>query len=86
VPCWLVRLNGAANLSGARMRWRIASAPSLAHPFDGRAPGAAAWDAELFRARGSPPGQWKIAHDEGGFHLVGGPGGRALGEERRLSA
>jgi len=41
VPCWLVRLGGAANLSGARMRWRIASAPSLAHPFDARAPGAA---------------------------------------------
>ena len=24
VPCWLVRLGGNANLSGARMRWRIA--------------------------------------------------------------
>ena len=34
------------------MRWRMASAPSLANPFDPRAPGAAAWDAELFRARG----------------------------------
>ncbi len=31
VPCWLVRLGGHANLSGARMRWRIASAPSLAN-------------------------------------------------------
>ena len=27
VPAWLVRLGGAANLSGARMRWRVASAP-----------------------------------------------------------
>src|SRR5215217_2076285 len=36
-PCWLVRLNGIANLSGARMRWRIASAPSLANSFDPRA-------------------------------------------------
>ena len=27
VPCWLVRLGGTANLSGARMRWRIASMP-----------------------------------------------------------
>ena len=26
VPCWLVRLAGTANLSGARMRWRVASA------------------------------------------------------------
>ena len=41
VPCWLVRLGGTANLSGARMRWRIASAPSLANPLDPRAPGAA---------------------------------------------
>ena len=52
VPCWLVRLGGTANFSGARMRWRIASAPSLANPLDPRAPGAPAWDAELFRARG----------------------------------
>ena len=45
-----------ANLSGARMRWRIASAPSLANPLDPRAPGAPAWDAELFRARGHAAG------------------------------
>lgn len=62
-PCWLVRLGGTANLSGARMRWRLASAPSLAHPFDPRAPGSPAWDAELFRARGSSPGRWSIAHE-----------------------
>src|SRR4029453_9962273 len=48
VPCWLIRLSGTANLSGARMRWRIASAPSIANPLDPRAPGASAWDAELF--------------------------------------
>ena len=47
-----------ANLSGARMRWRIASAPSLVNTLDPRAPGAPAWDAELFRARGMPPGRW----------------------------
>ncbi len=52
MPCWLVRLGGTANLSGARMRWRIGSAPSLANPLDPRAPGLPAWDAELFRARG----------------------------------
>lgn len=49
VPCWLIRLSGSANLSGARMRWRIGSLPSLANPLDARAPGACAWDAELFR-------------------------------------
>ena len=85
-PCWLVRLGGTANLSGARMRWRIASAPSLTNPLDERAPGLPAWDAELFRARGFPPGRWSIAHDSGAFHLLAGAGGRALGEERRLTA
>jgi protein ImuA len=85
-PCWLVRLGGAANLSGARMRWRIASAPSLANPLDPRAPGSAAWDAELFRARGFPPGRWSFACEAGRFHLVSAPGDRALGEGQRLSA
>ena len=86
VPCWLVRLVGTANLSGARMRWRIASATSLLNELDARAPGAPAWDAELFRARGSPPGRWSIAHEAGAFHLVAPPGDRALGEIERLSA
>jgi protein ImuA len=85
VPCWLVRLGGHANLSGARMRWRIASAPSLMNTLDARAPGLPAWDAELFRARGSPPGRWGIAH-EGAFHLVAASGDRALAEEQRLTA
>ena len=89
VPCWLVRLGGIADLSGARMRWRIASTPSVLNPFDPRAPGLPAWDAELFRARGFPPCRWSIAHERtlaGAFHLVAAPGNRALGEEQRLSA
>jgi len=86
VPCWLVRLGGNANLSGARMRWRVASAPSLANPLDIRAPGLPAWDAELFRARGCPPGRWSVAYEADRFHLVAGTGGRALGEEQRLIA
>jgi protein ImuA len=85
-PCWLVRLGGIANLSGARMRWRIASSPSLLNPLDGRAPGPAAWDAELFRARGFPPGRWSLAHEADCFHLVAEPRDRALGEGERLSA
>jgi protein ImuA len=85
-PCWLVRLNGTANLSGARMRWRLGSVPSLANELDPRAPGLPVWDAELFRARGHPPGRWSIAHEADRFHLVAGVGDRALGEERRLSA
>jgi len=86
VPCWLVRLGGTPNLSGARMRWRIASAPSLLNDLDPKAPGAAAWNAELFRARGAPPGRWTIAHEADRFHLVAQSGDRALGEVERLSA
>ena len=87
-PCWLVRLGGTPNLSGARMRWRIGSAPSLINPFDARAPGVPAWDAQLFRARGMAPGHWSIAHDRAAnrFYLVAETGDRALGEEQRLSA
>jgi protein ImuA len=86
VAAFLIRLGGHANLSGARMRWRIASAPSLANDLDPKAPGLPAWDAELFRARGSPPGRWSLAHEAGAFHLVSAPGGRALGEGERLRA
>jgi len=86
VSCWLVRLGGTANLSGARMRWRIGSAPSLTNPLDPRAPGLPAWDAELFRARGMPPGRWSLFHEADRFHLVAEPGDRTLGADRRLSA
>jgi len=86
VACWLVRLGGTANLSGARMRWRIASAPSLVNEFDARAPGLPAWNAELFRARGTAPGRWSLAHEADRFHLVAAAGDRALGEVERLRA
>jgi len=66
VAAFLIRLGGHANLSGARMRWRIASVPSRAHPLDPKAPGAAAWDAELFRARGFAPGRWHLDQDAQG--------------------
>ncbi len=78
VAAWLVRLGGRASLSGARRRWRVASAPSLEHPLNHRAPGAAVWDAELFRARGAVPGQWRLTHEAGDFHLVAAPADRAL--------
>ena len=85
-PCWLARLGGTANLSGARMRWRLASAPSLLNDLDPKAPGLPAWDAELFRARGMPPGRWTVAHEAGSFHLAAGHRDRTLGEEQWLSA
>jgi len=86
VACWLVRLAGTPNLSGARMRWRIASAPSLFNDLDAKAPGLPAWDAELFRARGMPTGHWRISHEPGAFHLVAAAGDRTLGEGERLRA
>jgi len=84
VAAWLVRLSATPNLSGARRRWRVASLASLANMFDPRAPGAAAWDAELFRARGLAPGRWAVAHDgqADSFHLVAAPGDRAVGARR----
>lgn len=89
VAALLIRLGGHANLSGARFRWRVASAPSLGHPFNPKASGAPSWDAELFRARGAPPARWSLAHDGGGsapFHLVAGAGDRALDDNRAAAA
>jgi protein ImuA len=86
VAAFLIRLGGHANLSGARMRWRIASAPSLANDLDMKAPGTAAWDAELFRARAMQPGRWSVAHEADRFHLVAQSGDRTLGEVGRLRA
>jgi len=85
VAAYLIRLGGHANLSGARMRWRVASAPSIAHPLDPKAPGQPAWDAELFRARGFAPGRWTIRHDGAAdrFDLVAAAGDRALVEDQR---
>ena len=91
VAAWLVRIGGSANLSGARLRWRVASSASLIHPLNPRAPGAAVWEAELFRARGAAPGRWVMTHEPGerkdgtagGFHLVAAPGDRTLGEDQR---
>jgi len=86
VAAFLIRLGGHANLSGARMRWRIASASSLINDLDFRASGLPAWDAELFRARAMPPGRWSITHEAGAFHLVAGTRGGAMGEVERLRA
>ncbi|WP_309601546.1 hypothetical protein [Sphingomonas sp.] len=80
VAAYLVRLSSTANLSGARLRWRVASAPSLPHPLNPRAPGQATWQAELFRARGSQPGTWQLAHEADGLHLVAEPVDRTLDE------
>ena len=63
VGACLIRLGGHPDLSGARMRWRLSSRPSSPNPLDPKAPGAPRWDAELFRARGRPPGRWSIGYE-----------------------
>jgi len=90
VAAFLIRLGGHANLSGARLRWRIASSPSLANMLNPKAPGASAWEAELFRARGHRPAHWTVSHEQAagtqaGFRLVAGAAYRAL-DENRLAA
>ncbi len=75
VPAWLIRRSATPDLSAARMRWRIASAPSERLAEDPRAPGMPRWTAELFRARGLRPGLWTVRHDPGrdGLTFVGPP-------------
>lgn len=72
VPLWLVRIDADTDLSSARMRWKVASSPSLPSQWNGAAPGSSAWRAELFRAREHPPGEWILHDDEG--KLVAGRG------------
>lgn len=65
VPLMLIRRGGRADLSAARLRWRVGAAPSEAHPWNPRAPGAPLAAAELFRARGFKPGSFLLAHGVG---------------------
>ena len=87
VAAFLIRLGGHANLSGARMRWRIASAPSLAQRSRSARAGAAGVGcravprARTLRRVAGASRMKRIA-----FHLVAAPGDRTLGEERRLRA
>ena len=68
VPLYLVRLDAARDLSSARMRWEVRSAPSSVPRWNAAAPGRPSWRAELFRARAHAPGEW-ILRDEGN-HLA----------------
>lgn len=59
----LVRLDAEPDLSSARMRWRVAAAPSPPPRWNAVAPGTATWNAELFRARAHAPGEWMLSDD-----------------------
>lgn len=68
---FLLRHDARADLSAARMRWRVRSAPSEPLLWNRAAPGRPAWHAELFRSRAHPPGQWTLRDDE--FSLAAEP-------------
>ncbi len=63
VPLFLVRHDAARNLSAARLRWQVRSAASNRPCWNPDAPGRAAWQAELFRARDHAPGEWTLRDD-----------------------
>ncbi len=88
VAAVLLLFDAVPNLSGARMRWHVASRPSPPHPHDSLAPGAPAWVLDLFKARGVPPGKWEAAHEADGLHLLSpvGDGQLAQEEARRPAA
>ncbi len=71
VPLFLVRIDAERDLSSARMRWEVASAPSPASAWNPQAPGIPRWQTELFRARSHAPGHWMLA-EENGQLLVSG--------------
>jgi protein ImuA len=64
VPLWLVRLDATRDLSSARMRWEVRSAPSPHPRWNPAAPGRPSWHAELFRARAHTPGEWILRDEE----------------------
>jgi protein ImuA len=86
-----LRAGPAADLSAARLRWRIAAAPSAPHPLDPRAPGAARLTAELMRSRDGRNGRFLLEqdHDAGGFRVASALADHGLAagaDDRRLRA
>ncbi|MEL6504877.1 MAG: hypothetical protein AAFQ10_10545 [Pseudomonadota bacterium] len=74
VHCILVRMGpqpDTGGSSGARWRWRMATAKSANNPYNPMAPGQPRWRVDLLRARTCAPGQWvvegarDVSHGEG---------------------
>ncbi len=70
----ILRPRPPGDLSAARLRWSVSSAPSAVHPLDPRAPGAARLQAELVRSRDGKGGHFTLEqdHETGRFRLVAG--------------
>jgi protein ImuA len=64
VSLFLIRHDARPDVSSARMRWNVRSAPSPQPRWNPAAPGQASWHAELFRARAHARGEW-ILRDDG---------------------
>lgn len=78
----LLRPPGAQPCPAAHTRWRVAAAPSQPPLWSaGRAPGDAAFEVELLRARASLAGprrwRWEWRHAARAFHLAAPVGDRA---------
>ncbi len=95
VPVWLLRTGEDGALSAARERWRVSALPSERHPYDAQAPGAPAWEADLFRARGRAPGVWRAVYEpahrakagtQDGLRLVPRSGDGSLAPDHRAAA
>lgn len=69
VPVWMIRRGCTLNLSAARNRWRVASLPSSLPLHDTKAPGAPAWQVELFRSRELPTGRWVARYERAAHRL-----------------
>jgi len=84
----LLRAGEAADLSAARMRWRISALPSAAHGFDAKAPGGVRLEARLARRRDGPLGAWDLEQDHGTgrFRLAARLAGDGLVQGRRTAA
>lgn len=70
----VLRAKPCGDLSAARLRWRIAAAPSAVHPLDSRAPGPARLTAQLARSRDGRSGVFTLEqdHETGRFRLAAG--------------
>jgi protein ImuA len=70
----VLRAKPSGDLSAARLRWRIAAAPSAPHPLDLRAPGPARLTAELARSRDGRTGVFTLEqdHETGRLRLAAG--------------
>jgi protein ImuA len=83
----VLRAKPSGDLSAARLRWRIGSAPSAVHPLDARAPGPARLTAELARSRDGKTGFFTLEqdHETGRFRLAAGLADHGLAADQKYA-